>query len=107
MGESVQNVSSGIDTITYREPLGVCAGITPFNYPAMMTLRMIPLGLTTGNTYVLKPSSRVPLTSLRLMELCLEAGIPKGVINCLAGGRELVNGICTHPDIQAISLVGG
>lgn len=107
MGESTANISAGVDTVSYREPLGVVAGVCPFNYPAMMPLWMFPLALTTGNTFLLKPSSRVPLTSLRLLELCIEAGVPKGVISCVTGEREIVRRICTHADVQAVSLVGG
>merc|ERR1719174_3038585 len=107
MGETIGNVSRSVDTYSFREPLGVCAGITPFNFPAMIPLWMFPLALTTGNTFLLKASPRTPLCGLRLLELCLKAGFPKGIINSIAGGRETVEWICTHPDIQAISVVGG
>jgi malonate-semialdehyde dehydrogenase (acetylating)/methylmalonate-semialdehyde dehydrogenase len=107
MGETIGNVSRSVDTYSFREPLGVCAGITPFNFPAMVPLWMFPLALTTGNTFLLKPSGRVPLTSLRLMELCLEAGIPKGVINTVTGEIPTVKRICSHPKVEAVSFVGG
>jgi len=87
-------------------PLGVCAGITPFNFPAMIPLWMFPLALVTGNTYVIKPSEKDPGACMRLMELGKEAGIPDGCVNVIHGMHESVNFICDHPDIQAISFVG-
>jgi malonate-semialdehyde dehydrogenase (acetylating)/methylmalonate-semialdehyde dehydrogenase len=84
----------------------VCAGITPFNFPAMIPLWMFPMAIATGNTFVLKPSEQDPMVTMRLVELALEAGIPKGVLNVVHGGEEVVNAICDHPDIKAVSFVG-
>ena len=107
MGETIQTVSKNIDTYSYREPLGVCAGICPFNFPVMIPLWMFPLAAACGNTYILKPSEKVPLSSVKLMELALEAGFPPGVINMVHGGKETVDWICDDPRIKAISFVGG
>jgi len=107
MGETIENLASGVDTYSYRHPLGVCAGICPFNFPAMIPLWMFPLALTTGNTYVLKPSEKVPLSAMRLVELTQEAGFPKGILNIVHGGKQTVDNICDHPDIKAVSFVGG
>ncbi|MBX3741297.1 MAG: aldehyde dehydrogenase family protein [Akkermansiaceae bacterium] len=87
-------------------PLGVCAGITPFNFPAMVPMWMYPLAITCGNTFILKPSEKVPLTAIRLAELFAEAGLPDGVLNIIHGGREIVDSICTHPGIASVSFVG-
>jgi malonate-semialdehyde dehydrogenase (acetylating)/methylmalonate-semialdehyde dehydrogenase len=106
MGESMENIARGIDCDAIRQPLGVCAGITPFNFPAMVPLWMYPVALACGNTFVLKPSEKVPLTAIRIMQLLVEAGLPKGVINIVHGGRECVDAILTHPKISAISFVG-
>lgn len=106
MGELANNVATGVDTYTLLQPLGVCAGITPFNFPAMIPLWMFPMAIATGNTFVLKPSEQDPLVTMRLVELALEAGIPKGVLNVVHGGPDVVNGLCDHPDIKAISFVG-
>ena len=84
MGETVQNIASDIDSYSYRIPLGVCAGIAPFNFPAMIPLWMFPLAVVTGNTYILKPSERVPLTSVFLMELLQKSGMPDGVVNMVS-----------------------
>ncbi|MGO9243184.1 MAG: CoA-acylating methylmalonate-semialdehyde dehydrogenase [Verrucomicrobiia bacterium] len=105
-GEVVPQVASEIDGVTTREPIGVCAGITPFNFPAMVPMWMYPLAIACGNTFILKPSEKVPLTTLRLAELFMEAGLPEGVLNVVHGGREVVDAICTHPDIVAVSFVG-
>ena len=105
-GESLGQVAAHIDAATTREPLGVCAGITPFNFPAMIPLWMFPLAIACGNTYILKPSPKVPLTVNRFGELFLEAGFPEGVLNIVQGGKEVVETLCTHPDIKAISFVG-
>lgn len=107
MGETVENVSKSMDTYSYRQPLGVCAGITPFNFPAMIPLWMFPLAITCGNTYVLKPSERDPGASTILVKLAEEAGVPPGVVNIIQGARDAVNFICDAPDIRAISFVGG
>jgi malonate-semialdehyde dehydrogenase (acetylating)/methylmalonate-semialdehyde dehydrogenase len=106
MGESMENIARGIDCDTIRQPLGVCAGITPFNFPAMVPLWMYPVALACGNTFVLKPSEKVPLTAIRIVQLLAEAGLPKGVINLVHGGRECVEALLTHPKIKAISFVG-
>ncbi|MGQ3057480.1 MAG: aldehyde dehydrogenase family protein, partial [Nevskia sp.] len=105
MGELANNVATGVDTYTLLQPLGVCAGITPFNFPAMIPLWMFPMAIATGNTFILKPSEQDPLVTMRLVELALEAGIPKGVLNVVHGGEAVVNGLCDHPDIKAISFV--
>ena len=106
LGELANNVANGVDTYTLMQPLGVCAGITPFNFPAMIPLWMFPMAIATGNTFVLKPSEQDPLVTMRLVELALEAGVPKGVLNVVHGGEEVVNAICDHPDIKAVSFVG-
>ena len=106
MGERAHNVAGGVDTYTLLQPLGVCAGITPFNFPAMIPLWMFPMAIATGNTFVLKPSEQDPLVTMRLVELALEAGVPPGVLNVVHGGEDVVNAICDHPDIKAISFVG-
>lgn len=106
LGELANNVANGVDTYTLMQPLGVCAGITPFNFPAMIPLWMFPMAIATGNTFVLKPSEQDPMVTMRLCELALEAGIPPGVLNVIHGGEDAVNAICDHPDIKAISFVG-
>ncbi|KAL2343864.1 hypothetical protein Fmac_005149 [Flemingia macrophylla] len=106
MGEFVSNVSHGIDTYSIREPLGVCAGICPFNFPAMIPLWMFPVAVTCGNTFVLKPSEKDPGASIMLAELALEAGLPGGVLNIVHGTHDIVNAICDDDDIRAISFVG-
>jgi len=106
LGELANNVANGVDTYTILQPLGVCAGITPFNFPAMIPLWMFPMAIATGNTFVLKPSEQDPLVTMRLVELALEAGIPKGVLNVVHGGADVVNAICDHADIRAVSFVG-
>ncbi|KAL4180167.1 hypothetical protein AMTRI_Chr13g90790 [Amborella trichopoda] len=105
-GEFVQNVSNGIDTYSIREPLGVCAGICPFNFPAMIPLWMFPMAATCGNTFVLKPSEKDPGASMMLAELAMEAGLPDGVLNIVHGTNDVVNHICDDEDIKAISFVG-
>ena len=106
LGELANNVAGGVDTYTLLQPLGVCAGITPFNFPAMIPLWMFPMAIATGNTFVLKPSERDPMVTMRLCELALEAGVPPGVLNVIHGGEMAVNAICDHPDIKAVSFVG-
>src|SRR5471032_2850820 len=106
MGEFSENVAGGVDTYTLRQPLGVCAGITPFNFPTMIPLWMFPMAIVCGNTFVLKPSEQDPLSTMQLVELALEAGVPKGVLNVVHGGKDVVDALCTHPDIKAISFVG-
>ncbi|PSR34905.1 MAG: methylmalonate-semialdehyde dehydrogenase (CoA acylating) [Sulfobacillus benefaciens] len=105
-GEILQGVAHGVDAMMLRVPLGVVAGITPFNFPAMIPLWMVPPAIVSGNTFVLKPSERTPMTSLRLMELLKEAGLPDGVVNIVHGGRTVVDRILNHPDIRAVSFVG-
>jgi len=106
LGEFAENVAGGVDTYTLRQPIGVCAGITPFNFPAMIPLWMFPMAIVCGNTFVLKPSEQDPLTPMLLAELALEAGVPPGVLNIVHGGKRVVDAICTHPDIVAVSFVG-
>ena len=106
MGDSLEQIASGIDCDTIRQPVGVCAGITPFNFPAMVPMWMYPIAIVCGNTFVLKPSEKVPLTAIRLVELLQEAGLPPGVMNLVHGGVDVVDALCTHPDIDAVSFVG-
>jgi malonate-semialdehyde dehydrogenase (acetylating)/methylmalonate-semialdehyde dehydrogenase len=106
LGEFAENVAGGVDTYTLRQPIGVCAGITPFNFPAMIPLWMFPMAVVCGNTFVLKPSEQDPLTPMLLAELALEAGVPPGVLNVIHGGKRAVDALCTHPDIAAVSFVG-
>ncbi len=106
MGETVENVAGRIDSYSYTQPLGVCAGITPFNFPAMIPLWMFPVAIACGNTFVLKPSEQDPMTPNRLTELFVEAGAPEGVLQVIHGGRQQVDALLTHPDIRAISFVG-
>jgi malonate-semialdehyde dehydrogenase (acetylating)/methylmalonate-semialdehyde dehydrogenase len=105
-GDSLDNVARNVDCETYLQPLGVCVGITPFNFPAMVPLWMFPLAIACGNTFVLKPSEKVPLTSLLLAELLEKAGLPKGVMNVVHGGRECVDALLAHPRVRAVSFVG-
>jgi len=106
MGESAENVARGIDCDSIRQPLGVVAGITPFNFPAMVPLWMWPIAIACGNTFVLKPSEKVPLTTIRIAQLAQQAGLPAGVLNVVHGGREAVDAILVHPSIKAVSFVG-
>ncbi len=105
-GGYIENVASSVDMYTVQQPIGVCAGITPFNFPAMIPLWMFPMAIATGNTFILKPSEQNPIVTMRLVELALEAGIPKGVLNVVHGGKDTVDALCDHPDIKAISFVG-
>src|SRR6187431_548962 len=100
------NIGGGIDNWNLRQPLGVTAGITPFNFPVMVPLWMFPLALVCGNTFVLKPSEKVPLSAVLLVQLLEKAGLPKGVLNLVHGGRECVDALLTHPKVRAISFVG-
>jgi len=106
LGESFESVSKDLDTISYRVPLGVCAGVAPFNFPAMVPLWMIPYAIVTGNTFIMKPSERVPGACMLLMEILNEIGVPPGVVNVIHGQHDAVNFICDSPDIRAISFVG-
>ena len=105
-GESSAEVGPNLDGLTWREPLGVCVGITPFNFPAMVPLWMFPVAIVCGNTFVLKPSEKTPRTAVRLGELLLEAGLPAGVFNIVHGGRAAVEALCQHPEVAAVSFVG-
>ncbi len=106
MGDTLENLARGVDCETILQPLGVCVGITPFNFPAMVPLWMFPLALACGNTFVLKPSEKVPLTANFLVELLQKAGLPQGVLNLVHGGRACVDALLTHPKVRAISFVG-
>ena len=101
-----QEVSNGVTCRMVREPLGVVASITPFNFPFMVPMWTVPIALTVGNAMILKPSEQVPLSALRMGELFRDAGLPDGVFNVVSGSAEVVEGICVHPDIEAISFVG-
>jgi malonate-semialdehyde dehydrogenase (acetylating)/methylmalonate-semialdehyde dehydrogenase len=105
-GEHAGSVGSGIDVYSRLQPLGVCAGITPFNFPAMVPLWMFPIALACGNTFVLKPSEKDPTPSIRLAELLKQAGLPDGVFNVVHGDKEAVDAILVHPDVKAVSFVG-
>ena len=101
-----ENVSTGVDAYSIRQPLGVVAGITPFNFPAMVPMWMFPIALACGNCFVLKPSEKDPSASLLLAELLAEAGLPDGVFNVVQGGKEAVDALLTHPGVRAVSFVG-
>jgi malonate-semialdehyde dehydrogenase (acetylating)/methylmalonate-semialdehyde dehydrogenase len=105
-GEILPNIASDVDAEAVRHPVGVCVGITPYNFPFMVPLWMFPIALTCGNTFVLKPSEKVPLSSVRLGELLVEAGVPDGVFNIIHGDRECVDALLDHPKVAAISFVG-
>ena len=106
MGGMVENVARGVNTFTLLQPIGVCAGITPFNFPGMIPLWMYPMAIACGNTFVLKPSELDPITPVRIVELAQQAGLPDGVLNVVHGGKDTVNALCDHPDIKALSFVG-
>uniref|UniRef100_H3BGD6 Methylmalonate-semialdehyde/malonate-semialdehyde dehydrogenase [acylating], mitochondrial n=1 Tax=Latimeria chalumnae TaxID=7897 RepID=H3BGD6_LATCH len=106
LGETLPSITKDMDTYTYRLPLGVCAGIAPFNFPAMIPLWMFPMAMVCGNTYVMKPSERVPGATMLLAKLLQDAGAPDGTLNIIHGQHAAVNFICDHPDIKAISFVG-
>ncbi|MEY4581637.1 MAG: hypothetical protein RL701_6340 [Pseudomonadota bacterium] len=106
LGEFAENVAGGVDTYTLRQPIGVCVGITPFNFPAMIPLWMFPMAIACGNTFVLKPSEQDPMSTMELVRLALEAGIPAGVLNVVHGGKQVVDALCVHPDVAAVSIVG-
>ncbi len=106
MGEHFEDIAPGIDCSAVRRPLGVFAGIAPFNFPAMVPFWFWPFAIASGNTYVLKPSERVPLTSVRIFEILHEIGLPPGVMNMVNGGKEVVDALCTHPQVKGISFVG-
>jgi malonate-semialdehyde dehydrogenase (acetylating) / methylmalonate-semialdehyde dehydrogenase len=105
-GEYSEGVARGVDSFSFRQPLGVCAGVGPFNFPAMIPMWMAPVAIACGNTFVMKPSERVPSLALRLAELFTEAGLPPGVFNVVNGDKEVVDAFIAHPDVAALSLVG-
>jgi malonate-semialdehyde dehydrogenase (acetylating)/methylmalonate-semialdehyde dehydrogenase len=106
MGQSLANIAGKVDCETIRHPVGVCVGITPFNFPAMVPLWMFPIAITCGNTFVLKASEKVPFSAVRLGELLLESGLPEGVFNIVHGDRECVDALLAHPLVRAVSFVG-
>jgi malonate-semialdehyde dehydrogenase (acetylating) / methylmalonate-semialdehyde dehydrogenase len=106
MGQSLENLAASVDCETSRHPLGVCVGITPFNFPSMVPLWMFPVAIACGNTFVLKPSEKVPLSAVKLGELLIEAGLPAGVFNIVHGDKSAVDALVAHPLVRAISFVG-
>jgi len=106
MGYGLENVATGVDCTVMRQPIGVCAAIAPFNFPAMVPLWFLPFAVVCGNTFVLKPSEQVPLTQKRIVELLAECGLPPGVVNLVNGARGTAEAICDHPGIRAVSFVG-
>src|SRR4051794_5045813 len=106
MGQVLPEIARQVDCETARHPVGVCAGITPFNFPAMVPLWMFPVAIACGNTFVLKPSEKVPLSAVRLGELLMESGLPDGVFNIVHGDRECVDALLEHPQVRAVSFVG-
>ena len=105
-GEFSSEVGAGVDLASFRQPLGVCVGITPFNFPEMIPLWMFPLALACGNSFILKPSEKAPSCPLRLAELALAAGLPPGVLNVVNGDKEAVDALLAHPEVAAVSFVG-
>src|SRR5262245_35763405 len=105
-GGFAENVSTAVDSYSLRQPLGVVAGIPPFNFPAIVPMWMSPIAIACGNTFVLKPSEKDPSTSIKLAELWAEAGLPDGVFNVVHGGKQAVDGLLTHTDVRAVSFVG-
>jgi malonate-semialdehyde dehydrogenase (acetylating) / methylmalonate-semialdehyde dehydrogenase len=105
-GDFSDQVSTGVDVYSFRQPLGVCVGITPFNFPAMVPMWMYPVAIATGNTFVLKPSERDPSASMLIAELWAEAGLPDGVFNVVHGDKTAVDALLSHPDVAAVSFVG-
>jgi len=106
MGYGLENIASGIDCNVIRQPLGVCAAIVPFNFPAMVPLWFLPFAVATGNTFIVKPSEQVPLTQCLMVRLLEQCDLPPGVVSLVNGGRSVVEAICDHPDIRAVSFVG-
>lgn len=106
MGESLENVSRDVDVVTFRTPIGVCVGLVPFNFPAMIPLWMIPVAIACGNTFVLKAANQVPRSAMRLMDLLVEAGMPAGVVNLVTCGNDSAHHLIEHPDVKAVSFVG-
>eukprot|EP00934_Nitzschia_sp_Nitz4_P007399 Nitzschia sp. Nitz4//scaffold45_size130396//94632//96320//NITZ4_003464-RA/size130396-processed-gene-0.225-mRNA-1//-1//CDS//3329552443//7389//frame0 len=107
LGDSLAGIAGNVDCISYREPLGVTAGVCPFNFPAMIPLWMFPIACTAGNTMILKPSEKTPGATMLLADLATQSGLPEGVLQVVQGGKPMVEKICEHPDIQSISFVGG
>ena len=105
-GDTLPNIATDVDAETIRHPVGVCVGITPYNFPSMVPLWMFPIAIVCGNTFILKPSEKDPLSSVRLGELMIEAGVPAGVFNIIHGDKVCVDALITHPDVEAISFVG-
>jgi malonate-semialdehyde dehydrogenase (acetylating)/methylmalonate-semialdehyde dehydrogenase len=105
-GTGLEDIAAGIDCHVVRQPLGVCAAIAPFNFPAMVPMWFLPFAIATGNTFVLKPSEQVPLSQRKMVELLQQCDLPPGVVNLVNGGREVVEAICDHPGIRAVSFVG-
>jgi malonate-semialdehyde dehydrogenase (acetylating)/methylmalonate-semialdehyde dehydrogenase len=105
-GFALEDISSGIDCHVVRQPLGVVAAIAPFNFPAMVPMWFLPFAIATGNTFVLKPSEQVPLSQRKMVDLLQQCDLPPGVVNLVNGGRDVVNAICDHPGIRAVSFVG-
>ncbi len=105
-GTNLEDIATGIDEFMIRQPIGVCAVIAPFNFPGMITFWFLPYAIACGNTYIVKPSEKVPLTMQKIFRLLEQTGLPQGVVNLVNGGQETVNTILEHPDIQAISFVG-
>ena len=106
MGYGLENVAAGIDCTVMRQPIGVCAAIAPFNFPAMVPLWFLPFAVVAGNTFILKPSEQVPLSMRRIFELLAACDLPPGVVNLVNGGAEVAEAICDHPGIRAVSFVG-
>lgn len=105
-GTNLEDIATGIDEFMIRQPVGVCAAIAPFNFPGMITFWFLPYAIACGNTYIVKPSEKVPITMQKVFQLLEQTGLPKGVVNLVNGGRDTVDAILTHPDIRAISFVG-
>ena len=106
LGEMANNAATGVDVYTLNKPLGVGVGITAFNFPVMLPAFMFPPAIACGNTFVLKPSEQDPSSTIRFVELALEAGVPAGVLNVVHGGADAVNALCEHPDVKAVSFIG-
>ena len=106
MGYGLEDISKGIDCHVVRQPIGVCAAIAPFNFPAMVPMWFLPFAIVAGNTFVLKPSEQVPLSQRRMVDLLQQCDLPAGVVNLVNGGRDVVDAICDHPGIRAVSFVG-
>ena len=106
MGYGLENIASGIDCSVIRQPVGVVAAIAPFNFPAMVPLWFLPFAVATGNPIIVKPSEQVPLSQQLIFRLLERCDLPPGVVSLVNGGREVVEGICDHPEIQAVSFVG-